>query len=172
MLVLRLLSSCTRELLRRGCGAGRLSILAGAHKPESGTLVFIIPARTSTIPLRSGRAVTVASWFSSAIITSCPICTSLSGTKSRAACGLAVVFFKSPSVSLRAISRARTARWAALVFSSFWMRRSSSVKLYASFCTFCTSSLARRRAFSSSSCPWRISSSRFFSALSSACSAS
>lgn len=75
------------------------------------------------------HALTVAVWPRSAITTSCPICTSFKGTNSFTGCGLASVFFSSVSVSLRAISRARTARWAALVFSSFWMRRSSSVRL-------------------------------------------
>ena len=108
---------------------------AGTARPSAGRALvhFVRDAQTGErhlrfhdsrhafllLPLRSGRAVTVASWFSSAIRFPCPICTSLA--RITGGLGLESVFFSSVSVSFRAISRARTARWAALVFFVFLM---------------------------------------------------
>ena len=78
--------------ITRGSRAGACPFVRDAQTGE-GTFVFMMPARTSTIPLRSGRAVAVASWIQLGVSTSCPICTSFEGTNSRAELRLGISHF-------------------------------------------------------------------------------
>ena len=129
-----------------------------------------MPARTLPYRCGSGRAVTVASWFSSAISTPARICTSFQGNEPRAGLALESVFFQQYFSVLAGKSRGRGQHAGQRCWS------------FPSFSGAAHPSGRRLRSDVLHQChkhggghpfqllpPLSISSSRFFSALSRAC---